>query len=79
VNARMSEVEVPLLIIHGADDGLAHPAGSQRLYARAASKDKTLRLCAGLYHEVLNEPEHPALLAELVSWLDCHLRTEQPT
>ena len=72
VNARMGEVTVPLLIFHGTSDGLARPAGSKRLYARAASADKTLRLCEGLFHEVLNEPEHPALLAELVKWLDGH-------
>ena len=72
VNARMGEVTVPLLIFHGTSDGLAHPAGSQRLYSRAASADKTLRLCEGLFHEVLNEPEHTALLADLVRWLDGH-------
>ena len=72
VNARMEEVRVPLLIFHGTSDGLAHPAGSKRLYARAASTDKTLRLCEGLFHEVLNEPEHPALLADLVRWLEGH-------
>ena len=70
VNARMEEVCVPLLIFHGTSDGLAHPAGSQRLFARAVSADKALRLCEGLFHEVLNEPEHPALLVELVRWLD---------
>ena len=72
VNARMGEVTVPLLIIHGTRDGLAHPAGSERLYSRVASTDKTLRLCEGLFHEVLNEPEHHALLADLVIWLDQH-------
>jgi acylglycerol lipase len=72
VNARMEELSVPLLIFHGTNDDLAHPAGSKRLYARAASADKTLHLCEGLFHEVLNEPEHPALLADLVRWLDRH-------
>ena len=73
VNARMEEVKVPFLIFHGTSDGLAHPAGSKRLYSRAASTDKTFRLCEGLFHEVLNEPEHPALLADLVRWLDAHM------
>jgi acylglycerol lipase len=72
VNARMEEVRVPLLIFHGTSDGLAHPVGSTRLYTRAASTDKTLRLCEGLFHEVLNEPENPSLLADLVRWLDGH-------
>jgi acylglycerol lipase len=70
LNARMEEVRVPLLIFHGTSDGLAHPAGSKRLFARSGSADKTLRLCEGPVHEVLNEPESPALLAELLRWLD---------
>jgi acylglycerol lipase len=78
VNARMEELKVPLLIFHGTGDGLAHPAGSQLLHARAASTDKTLRLCEGLFHEVLNEPEHPALLSEMVSWLDRRTSSARP-
>jgi acylglycerol lipase len=79
VNARMEELTLPLLIFHGTNDNLAHPAGSKQLYARAASADKTLRLCDGLFHEVLNEPEHPALLADLVRWLDRHTPSQRDT
>jgi alpha-beta hydrolase superfamily lysophospholipase len=71
-DGRMEEVQVPLLIFHGTGDRLAAVDGSKRLYGRASSSDKTLRLCDGLFHEVLNEPEREALLEELVKWLDGH-------
>lgn len=70
VDARMAEVRVPLLIFHGTSDRLAAVDGSKRLYSRASSADKTLRLCEGLFHEVFNEPERETLLDELVKWLD---------
>jgi alpha-beta hydrolase superfamily lysophospholipase len=69
----MAEVQVPLLIFHGTEDRLAAIDGSKRLYGRASSPDKTLRLCEGLFHEVLNEPEREVLLGELVEWLDGHI------
>ena len=69
---RMADVRVPLLIFHGTADRLAAPEGSKRLYARASSSDKILRLWEGLFHEVFNEPEREAVLGELVKWLDGH-------
>ena len=79
VDARMEEVRVPLLIFHGTSDRLAAVDGSKRLYSRASSADKTLRLCEGLFHEVFNEPEREALLDELVKWLDGHTDNPGPT
>ncbi len=78
VDARMAEVQVPLLIFHGTADRLAAVDGSKRFYARASSSDKTLRLCEGLFHEVFNEPEREALLDELVRWLNQHTNVPGP-
>jgi acylglycerol lipase len=72
VDTRMEEVRVPLLVFHGTADRLAAVKGSRQLYSRAASADKTLRLCEGLFHEVFNEPERETLLDELVRWLNQH-------
>lgn len=66
---RVGELELPLLIVHGSDDTLAAPAGSQLVYDRAGSPDKTLKLYDGLYHEVLNEPEKDGVIGDLVGWL----------
>ena len=75
MDTRMEEVRAPLLIFHGTHDRLARVEGSNRLYERASSTDKTLRLCQGLFHEVFNEPERETLLGELVKWLDEHSQT----
>lgn len=65
----MEAISLPLLLLHGTGDLLTPPAGSEALFARAASKDKTLKLYDGLYHEVFNEPEQDEVLDDLVEWL----------
>lgn len=69
IDARMEAITLPLLILHGTSDQLTDPDGSRRLYERARSNDKTLKLYDGLFHEVLNEPEQDEVLADVVAWL----------
>ncbi len=68
----MEEVELPLLVMHGTADTAAPPRGSEELYARANTHDKTLKLYEGLYHEIFNEPERDEVLGDLAAWLDAH-------
>lgn len=70
VQSGMDAIELPLLIMHGTDDLLVPYRGSEILFERAASKDKTLKLYPGLYHEILNEPEKDQVLAEVAAWLE---------
>jgi lysophospholipase len=70
VQAEMETITVPLLIMHGTADLLVPYEGSEVLFERAASADKTLKLYEGLYHEILNEPERLQVLADLTAWLD---------
>ncbi len=70
VQARMGEIALPLLIMHGTGDLLVPYHGSEILMERAASKDKTLKLYPGLYHEILNEPERGEVIADVTAWLD---------
>lgn len=73
IQERMSEITLPILIMHGTADRLANVDGSRQLYERARSKDKTLKLYDGLYHEILNEPEKDVVLRDIVAWLDAHI------
>lgn len=66
----VSRIRLPLLVMHGTEDRLADPQGSRSLHERASSPDKTLRLYAGLHHEIFNEPEQNEVLGDLVAWLD---------
>jgi acylglycerol lipase len=65
-------VSLPLLVLHGGDDRVMPPAGSRHVLESAASKDKSLVVYDGLYHEILNEPEKAQPLAAIAAWLDRH-------
>ncbi len=71
--ARAAEVTLPLVIMHGEEDKLTSPQGSQAFHAAVSSTDKTLKLYPGLYHEIFNEPEQDAVLTDLCDWLEAHL------
>ncbi|MEO9256075.1 MAG: lysophospholipase, partial [Tepidiformaceae bacterium] len=70
VQEKMGEIELPVLVMHGTDDLLVPFRGSEILFERAASRDKTLKLYPGLYHEILNEPERDQVVADVAAWLD---------
>jgi alpha-beta hydrolase superfamily lysophospholipase len=43
------------------------------LYERVGSRDKTLKLFEGFYHEIFNDPERQQVLTEMEQWLARHL------
>ena len=63
-------INIPLLIMHGSEDQMTAPSGSEALFERAGSMDKTLKIYPGLYHEIFNEPERVEVMTELGDWLD---------
>ncbi len=62
------EFNLPLLLIHGAEDQLAFPKGSQE-FASRVSGDCTLKIWEKLYHEPHNEPEKEEVFAYLLGWM----------
>jgi alpha-beta hydrolase superfamily lysophospholipase len=70
---RMPEIKLPILIMHGTADRLCDPEGSQVLYERVSSKDKTLKLYDGFYHEIFNEPGREQVFADMEAWLATHI------
>ena len=60
---------LPMLIIQGTKDAIVHPQGSQEFYDGIASKDKTLKMYEGLYHEAFNEPEKEQVFNDVEQWL----------
>jgi alpha-beta hydrolase superfamily lysophospholipase len=67
------DLKLPMLIMHGASDGLSGPESSRILYEQAGSGDKTLMLYEGLYHEIFNEPERETVFRDMEAWLKAHL------
>jgi acylglycerol lipase len=66
---REGEVTAPLLVLHGSADKVCNPDGSREFVANASSKDKTLRIYKGFYHDLLHEPHHARVLSDIVGWV----------
>jgi acylglycerol lipase len=71
--SQIPEIKLPIIIMHGTEDRLCNPEGSQMLYDLVGSSDKTLKLYKGFYHEVFNEPEHDKVMADVETWLSTHI------
>ncbi len=61
------------MIVQGSDDKLVDPSGAQLLYDLTGSRDKTIKLNNGFFHEVFNEPEHEQVLNDVKTWIEAHL------
>jgi acylglycerol lipase len=62
-----------VLIMHGTQDKATMPAGSQMFYEKAGSKDKTLKLYEGHFHDLLNDIGKEGVMADIKAWIDSHL------
>ena len=62
-------VTLPLLIMHGTVDKATVCQGSQFFYDTAGSKDKTLKLYEGHYHDLLNDLGKEQVMADIQRWL----------
>ena len=69
VKAEAEKITLPFIIVQGSEDKLVGPSGAQMLYDKAGSKDKTLNVYEGLYHEIHNEPERSAMFKDVEAWL----------
>jgi acylglycerol lipase len=76
VEPQMPKITLPLLIMQGSDDKLVSHEGSKTLYATAGSKDKTLNIYDGFYHEIFNEADRAKVFADLDNWLDSHVQAK---
>jgi alpha-beta hydrolase superfamily lysophospholipase len=66
----MPKITVPVLIIHGTDDKATRYQGSQYFYEHIGSKDKTLKLYEGGYHDLLNDIDKETVMADILAWVD---------
>ena len=71
--AVLSQLELPLLILHGGADQVVPVDASQAVYDRAPSTDKTLRIYEDAYHQMFNDPEWEQILGEIVAWMDARI------
>lgn len=71
---KASRLTLPVLVIHGDADGIAQVEGSRQFYQALSSKDKTLKIYPGFYHETINEPyaDRQQVLKDIVKWINQH-------
>ena len=67
-----SGITLPVLILHGTGDKAAKAAGSQYFYDHAGSKDKTLKLYEGHYHDLLNDLDKEIVMNDILEWVKNH-------
>ena len=73
LKANMPKIALPVLIIHGTADKAAKPSGSQHLYERISSQDKTLKLYDGRYHDPLHDLGKEEVMSDVQAWIDARL------
>ncbi|MBO9712779.1 alpha/beta hydrolase [Sphingomonas sp.] len=62
-------VTLPVLIMHGSDDHATVCKGSEYFYEHAGSEDKTLKIYAGHYHDLLADLGKEAVMGDILAWL----------
>jgi acylglycerol lipase len=76
--AKVAEkITLPVIVVQAEIDRLLDPKGAQIFYDKAGSKDKTLKVYKGFYHEVFNEPGKDLVFGDIEKWLDRHLEAEK--
>ena len=73
VRSRLGEIELPMLVLHGAADRINAAEGSKELFAGLASRDKQLHIYPEGAHEPHNDIDHPQVMADVERWLEQHL------
>jgi acylglycerol lipase len=66
----MPKFNVPVFIIHGTADEATRPEGSQYFYDNVGSKDKTLKLYEGGYHDLLNDIDKETVMKDILAWIN---------
>jgi acylglycerol lipase len=68
------KITLPVFILHGTADKATVPSGSQFFYDTVGSRDKTLKLYEGHFHDLLNDVGKETVIADIKSWIDARLR-----
>ena len=64
------KITLPVLIMHGTLDKATVPAGSQFFFDTVGSKDKTLKLYEGHFHDLLADTGKEGVMADIKAWVE---------
>jgi acylglycerol lipase len=63
------KITIPVLILHGTGDKVTLASGSQFFFDHAGSKDKTIKLYEGHYHDLLADLGKEEVMADISGWI----------
>ena len=69
----LARITIPVLVLHGTEDHVTLPSGSELFGKIGGSQDKTLTLYQGHYHDLLNDVGKEQVLSDVIGWIDSHL------
>lgn len=64
---------MPILAMQAESDFIVDPHAVKPWLTTTATSDRTFKMFEGQYHELLNEPEWPETLTQLLGWLNTRL------
>lgn len=73
IHSHAPRLACPLLILHGSNDQVALPEGSERFFNTVRFPNKTRYEYEGGYHDLHNDTNFPTVLRDLVNWLQCQV------
>lgn len=66
----LSSLGLPVLMLQGAEDYMVDPEENRRIFDRMRAPDRSFRLLAGLYHNLVAEPEMPEVASQVADWIE---------
>jgi alpha-beta hydrolase superfamily lysophospholipase len=73
-----AQINLPLLVLRGERDYVAHPAATVAFVRRAATTNQQVITLPDAYHCLLYDPATPQVIEILTSWLAAHPTTPAP-
>jgi alpha-beta hydrolase superfamily lysophospholipase len=77
VGQHASELQVPLLMMHGAADRVTSSIASYRFFQQITFTDKQWCDYADSYHHLYDDLNYPDVLSDIENWLEHHLESNQ--
>ncbi|NJM87747.1 MAG: alpha/beta hydrolase [Hydrococcus sp. RU_2_2] len=73
IQSHVSDLQLPLLILHGSADRVTHPDSSWAFCLQVTFPDKECYELPGSYHDLHADVNRDEILADLGEWLERHL------
>ncbi|MFN8578588.1 MAG: alpha/beta hydrolase [Candidatus Sericytochromatia bacterium] len=69
INSKISDFNYNFIVLHGTDDKITNPEGSDELYKKSISQKKEIKKYKGFYHDLLHEPNNEIVYDDIYNWI----------